>query len=279
MSWMRTFASTKDSLNVSRKKFVATAHLTLGTGSITALNSLWYADHPNSKFHVFNDAHNWLYMDKVGHAFSAYTLSSITYSSWKWAGMSQKRSAYLSTGTAWAYLLAVEFMDGTNSDWGFSFADIAANTFGSVLFLVQQNTFHEQRFQLKFGYKASNYAALRPNVLGATFPEKLVKDYNAQSYWLCFSPGSFDRVNFPSWLQVAFGYSIDGRLKGDAANYIIQNTRYYSHPEFAFSFDIDWQKLPIKNQRLKQFTRLFTFVKIPFPALYWRNGVAYFGLF
>jgi hypothetical protein len=86
-------------------------------------------------------------------------------------------------------------------------------------------------------------------------------------------------VNFPSWLQLGFGYSIDGRLKGDASSYSIQNSTYYSHPEYAFSVDIDWKKLPIKNLRLQQFTRLFTFIKIPLPALYWRNGVAYVGLF
>ncbi len=279
LTCLRTFALTSDSVQFSRKNRVATAHLSIGGGSVAALNTLWYADYPKSSFHFFNDANNWLYMDKVGHAFSAYSLSSIANSSWKWAGVSQKHAAYLSAGSAWTYLLAVECMDGFSSEWGFSMADLTANTLGAGLFLAQQNTFHEQRFQLKYGYKSSQYAALRPTVLGATFPEKLLKDYNAQSYWLCFSPGSFGHVNFPSWLQLAFGYSIDGRLKGDASSYIIQNTHYYSHPEYAISFDIDWKKLPIKNQRLKQFTRLFTFIKIPFPALYWRNGITYVGLF
>lgn len=276
---MRATAFPSDSLPFRRKQLVAGSHVVLGLGSVAALNTLWYADFPKSKFHTFNDANNWLYMDKVGHAFSAYALSSIANSTWKWAGVSQKHAAYLSAGSAWTYQLAVECLDGFSSEWGFSLADLTANTLGAALFLAQQNTFHEQRFQLKYGYKSSQYAALRPTVLGANFPEKLLKDYNAQSYWLCFSPGSFGQVNFPSWLQLAFGYSIAGRLKADASSYFIQNTRYYSHPEYAFSVDVDWKKLPIKNHRLQQFTRLLTFIKIPFPALYWRNGVAYVGLF
>ena len=276
---IRATAFPSDTVPIYRKQLVAGSHVVLGLGSVAALNAMWYADFPKSKFHTFNDANNWLYMDKVGHAFTAYSLSSLSFQSWKWAGVSQKRAAYLSAGSAWTYQLAIECLDGFSSEWGFSFADVSANTFGAALFLIQQNSLHEQRFQMKYGYRSSKYAALRPTVLGANFPEKLLKDYNAQSYWLCFSPGSFGKVNFPSWLQLAFGYSIDGRLKGDASSYAIQNTTYYSHPEYAFSVDIDWRKLPIKNRRLQQFTRLFTFIKIPFPALYWRNGVAYVGLF
>lgn len=279
MLFFRSNALTVDSTNFQRKKLVTSSHLVVGLGSVVALNTVWYADFPKSKFHTFNDVNNWLYMDKVGHIYTAFSLSSLAYQSWKWAGISQKRAAFLSAASAWTYQLTLECLDGFSSEWGFSFADFSANTVGAALFLFQQNSFHEQRFQMKYGYRSSKYAALRPSVLGANLPERLLKDYNAQSYWLCFSPNKLHFARFPSWLQLAVGYSIDGRLKGDESSFTIQDNRYYSHPEYAFSVDIDWRKIPIKNHRLHQFTRLFNFIKIPFPALYWRNGVAYIGLF
>lgn len=57
-------------------------------GSMAELYYLWYKDYPQTNFHFFNDNSEWLQMDKMGHFFSSYYLSSLMYSSSRWADSS-----------------------------------------------------------------------------------------------------------------------------------------------------------------------------------------------
>lgn len=265
-----------------RSYWVGGTNLVLGGGSVALLSAVWYKEYPKSKFHAFNDANEWLYMDKLGHAYTAYKLSTVNYAAWRWARMPKKKAVFLSGGIAWTYQLSVEILDGFSAQWGFSWADLTANTAGAGLFIGQQLGWDEQRFQLKFGYKPSPYAEIRPNTLGSNFPERLLKDYNAQSYWLCVAPGTFFKESkFPKWIQIGFGYSIDAKLNGDLNTYTDLNTglTYFAKQEYALSLDIDWSQLPIKKPWLKKVLKPLNAIKIPFPAVFWRNGVCYFGMF
>lgn len=265
-----------------RSYWVGGTNLVLGGGSIALLSAVWYNEYPKSKFHTFDDSNEWLYMDKLGHSYTAYKLSTLNYAAWRWARMPRKKAVFLSGGIAWTYQFSVEVLDGFSAQWGFSWADLTANTAGVGLFIGQQLGWDEQRFQLKFGYKSSPYAAIRPNTLGSNFPEQLLKDYNAQSYWLCVAPGTFFKESkFPKWIQVGFGYSIDAKLNGDLNTYTDLNTgkTYFARTEYALSVDIDWSQLPIKRPWLKKVLKPLNAIKIPFPAVFWRNGVCYFGMF
>lgn len=265
-----------------RSYWVAGTDLALGGGSVALLSAVWYNEYPKSKFHTFNDSNEWLYMDKFGHGYTAYKLSTVNYAAWRWARMPKQKATILSGGIAWTYQLSVEVLDGFSAEWGFSWADLTANTAGVGLFIGQQLGWDEQRFQLKFGYKPSPYAMIRPNTLGSNFSERLLKDYNAQSYWLCVAPGTFFKESkFPKWIQIGFGYSIDAKLNGDSNTYTDLNTgkTYFAKQEYAISLDLDWSQLPIKRPWLKKLLKPLNAIKIPFPAVFWRNGVCYFGMF
>lgn len=265
-----------------RSYWVGGTNLALGGGSVALLSAVWYKEYPKSKFHTFNDSNEWLYMDKLGHVYTAYKLSTVNYAAWRWARMLKKKAVFVSGGIAWTYQLSVEILDGFSAEWGFSWADLTANTAGIGLFIGQQLAWDEQRFQLKFGYKPSPYAAIRPNTLGSNFSERLLKDYNAQSYWLCVAPGTFFKESkFPKWIQIGFGYSIDAKLNGDLNTYTDLNTgkSYFAKQEYAISLDVDWSQLPIKKPWLKKVLKPLNAIKIPFPAVFWRNGVCYFGMF
>lgn len=279
--WSHLLSAQTDS-TPSRKRLYAVAgtNALIGGGSVVLLNEVWYKDYPKSKFHFFNDGATWLQMDKVGHAYTAFQLCRTEQAAWQWAGLSNKRSAWISSGIVWSYQFAVEMLDGTSQEWGFSVPDLCANTAGIGLFLGQQLGFGEQRIFLKYGYKASPYAALRPGTLGSTFPEQLLKDYNAQSYWLSFSPRIAVNDHFwPNWLQLSVGYSADAKLKGDENRYTINGFTYEAHREWALSLDVNWSKLPIKKPWLRKSLGVLNAVKLPFPAVYWRNGVCYVGMF
>jgi len=259
--------------------WVAGANAAIGGGSVLLLNQVWYKDYPKSKLHLYNDGATWMQMDKVGHAYTAYQLCRAEHTAWRWTGMSNKNAALLSSGIVWAGQFSVEILDGLSAEWGFSVLDLAANTAGVGLFLGQQLAFKEQRFHLKYGYKGSPYAELRPNALGSTFPEKLLKDYNAQSYWLSFSPNlGFNNILVPDWLQLSVGYSADAKLRGDDNVYTIDGFTYEAKREWALSLDIDWSKLPIKKPWLRKSLGVLNAIKLPFPSVYWRNGVCYVGM-
>lgn len=246
------------------------------------LSELWYKEYPKSSFHTFDDSKEWFQMDKLGHSYTTYQLSMLEFAAWRWARMPEKKAAFLSSGIAWTYQLSVEFLDAYNAQWGFSWSDVGFNTLGAGLFLGQQLGFKEQRFQLKFGYKSSPFAALRPQTLGSNFGEKLLKDYNAQSYWLCVAPGTFFRdSHFPKWIQVGFGYSAYAKLHGINNQYEDPQTGivYAAHREYAISLDIDWSQLPIKKPWVRKVLKPLNAIKIPLPAVFWRNGVCYVGLF
>ncbi len=271
----------KDPVYRKRQLLVGAANAAVWGGTTVLLNEVWYKDYPRTSFHAFDDANNWRYMDKFGHAFTAYKLASIEYFSWTWAGVRPQKAVWLSGGLSWGYLFTVEILDGFSEGWGFSFADLGANTIGSGLFVAQQLIWKDQRIRLKFSYKPSPFAELRPNVLGSTFPERVLKDYNAQSYWVSVSPGMFmpPKVYFPRWLQVSIGYSAHEMLNGDSNLYTIDGFTYRARSEFALSLDLDWSQLPIRRVWLKKLLQPLNAIKLPFPALYWRNGVCYFGMF
>lgn len=269
-----------DSVNNRRAWWISGGNAVLIGASSAGLNALWYKDYPKSSFHFFNDSKNWLYMDKCGHAYTAYQLSSVTYSAYRWAKLPSRKALIIGSSIAWTYQFSVELLDGFSSEWGFSIADVGANTVGCLAFSVQEWFWHEQLIQPKMGYFTSGYAPLRPEVLGSNFSERLLKDYNAQSYWLCSAPSQlFSNGARWNWLQLGIGYSVDQKLKGDASEMVINGIHYKAHPEFALSLDIDWRKLPIHRKWLKTLVRPLNAIKLPFPSVFWRNGVCYVGFF
>ena len=275
----------KNSLSLQLQK-VRTISLSssLLTGTISgyiALDNIWYKDYPKSKFHFFNDNSEWLQMDKCGHFYTANKLGNLVADSYLWAGLSQKKSAIIGASYGLAFQTTLEIMDGYSSEWGFSWGDMAANTLGSLSFLTQELIWKEQKILLKFSTHLTNYASIRPNTLGKTIPQRLLKDYNGQTYWVSI-PINFLVKKSPDWLLFAFGYSIHDKIVGNSEIYTDLNTNitYHSMRDFYFSLDIDFSKIPIKNKILKKITSQFNYLKIPFPAIQFnQNGIGFRGIY
>lgn len=267
-----SFCRDADSLNKKRLIGSCSAIGSIYIGSIISLQQVWYKESFQKEFHLFNDGNNWLQMDKVGHVFTAYNLSSILSGSFRWNGIKSKYSNLIGSAIGVSYLTSLEIMDGYSKDWGFSWWDMASNFGGASLFLGQEYAFSKQIFIPKFSFHTTKYASIRPEVLGSNFPEQLLKDYNGQTYWLSFSPGNLGLKSFPKWLCLSFGYSADEKLVGNAE--VFQN--YNSKREFLFSLDIDLNELNVKNEFWKKVLKQVNMIKIPFPAVYLRDSK--FGL-
>lgn len=247
------------------------------TGSIAGLASVWYSDSWGNGFRFFNDGREWLQMDKVGHAWAGYHIQRNITELYNWSGIEPKKSLLIGGAISFGYLASFEILDGFSDDWGFSVWDIASNAAGVALYSAQDLLWNEQRVTFKFLGIPSNYAQYRPEVLGSTFAEQLLKDYNGQTYWLNFTPSYYFESALPKWLSFSFGYSIQEKVNGFENKYDIdfngENISFLAYREALFSLDIDFQQIKTNKAWLKTLFSALNHVKVPIPAIaYSKNG-------
>lgn len=244
-------------------------------GSMIALQTVWYANGSSGTFQFYDDSKNWLQMDKAGHVYTAYQLNRLTKDLYRWSGVDQKKATWIGFGVSLGYQTTLEVLDGFSDEWGWSWADFGSNVLGASMYSAQELIWEEQRILPKFSYSPSPFAALRPEVLGSTFSESLLKDYNGQTYWLSVSPGRFfPESKIPKWACFSIGYSAHEKLVGSESTYYdaLSNTTYSEQREFLFSLDIDFSALPIKRPWLRTLVKQFNYLKVPFPTLLYRDG-------
>tara|TARA_R110002050_G_scaffold300722_2_gene471890 strand:+ start:31211 stop:32101 length:891 start_codon:yes stop_codon:yes gene_type:complete len=261
-----------DTLNTKRLKVVGISAATFYGVTMTGLYYTWYKPYSTGKFHLFNDNTEWEGMDKVGHSLTAYQLTHYGKEALWWTGMNNTKSTLYGVGYALLYQTTVEVFDGYSDGWGFSWGDMAANTIGAGFYAGQQLVWKEQRFSIKWSYSPSEYAQYRENLLGQTWNERMLKDYNGQTYWLSGNISSFlkDDTKFPKWINVAGGYGAEG-MTGAHYNPSEVNGKpipeFDRYRQFYFSLDVDFTRIPTQSKFLKTVFIALSFVKIPFPAL------------
>lgn len=273
-SGIKVYGSPADSNSVNKKRlsFVIAGESVLYASSLYFLNNLWYKDYPRSAFHFFNDNNEWLQMDKIGHAATSATIGLYGYKTLKWCGVSENKSIWYGGSLGFAYLTTIEILDGFSAEWGASSGDLLANTFGSMLFMGQQFAWQEQRVNLKWSFHTTKYSQYRPDLLGNSLNEKMLKDYNGQTYWLSVNIKSFlkNDKHFPKWLNIAFGYGAEG-MTGSFENVIAYNGNqvppFKRYRQYYLSPDVDFTRIPTKSSFLKVVFHALNFVKLPTPAI------------
>jgi uncharacterized protein YfiM (DUF2279 family) len=262
------FLAPADSLNVPHQTSVIIAGSAVGVGALVGLNQMWYNDYERSDFHFVNDNSHWLQMDKAGHVFSAYHLSRFGNDALRWSGTSEKKSMIYGAAAGFVFLSAVEVLDGYSANWGASAGDVAANAGGSLLFVSQELLWNEQRITPKYSFHATPYASARPQVLGSTYSEQMLKDYNGQTYWLSANLHSFWKGSYiPKWLNVAVGYGGEGMITGedDLVNTVFLPEDHRVR-QFYFSLDADLTKIETNSHLLKTIFSVINVIKIPAPT-------------
>jgi uncharacterized protein YfiM (DUF2279 family) len=270
-----------DSVSQNRKYVLYGGGLAGVSSSYVLLDQLWYKKYDRTKFHFFNDNNEWLQMDKVGHLFSTYTIGRYSYEAFRWSGMNEKKSTWIGGSAGLLYLTGVELMDSKSAAWGFSNGDMIANTAGTFFFIAQQLFWKEQRIVFKFSYSHSEFAMLNSDQLGRNFQQRVLKDYNGQTYWSSINIHSFmaSDADFPRWLNVAFGYGATKMIRAEMNDFDVNNFR--REREFYISFDADLTRVHWKKKWMKTTAKVLSFIKIPTPTLeFEKNGkVKMHGLF
>lgn len=107
----------------------------------------------------------------------------------------------------------------------------------------------------------------------------MLKDYNAQTYWLSANLKSFFPQNsLPAWLNIAVGYGADGMFGGfenkwldnmgnEVSRYDIKRSRqYYLAP------DIDFTRIKTRSKFLRTGFSILNAFKLPAPAIELSKG-------
>lgn len=261
------------------------------TGALISLNELWYKQYPRTSFHTFNDATEWLQMDKAGHMFTTYFEADWIYSITRWTGMNRKSSIWTSAIVATGLQATVETLDGFSSKWGFSIYDFVSNVGGSTLWASQQLAWDEQRIRLKVSSTYRSYpdqlingsptgtTTLRKrtdDLYGENIFQTFLKDYNAQTLWISVNINSFlpEENKFPPWLNIAVGYGAENMFGGfenkwevDGNQFELNKNEFPRYRQFYISPDIDLSKIPIKSKPLRMLVCMANIFKVPAPAL------------
>lgn len=260
-------------INRNRTAAVAMGMSAAYAGGMSILYSTWYRDYEQSGFHSFDDSKEWNQMDKLGHTGSSYYLGRWSGNLLKWAGTDPKKAAWIGAGAGFVFQFTIEMLDAYSAKWGYSHSDVIANTAGSLLYLTQELGWKEQRITFKISYSESGLARYRPDALGSSLPERILKDYNGQTYWLSANLNSFFPKSsfFPVWLNLAAGYGADGMLGAisntGAARYTDRDQDFKRIRQFYIAPDIDLTKIESGSGLINALQEVFGFIKFPAPAV------------
>ena len=238
--------------------------------SITVLSSIyagisvytyysWYYQYNSGKFHFFDDSREWLEMDKVGHFFSAYSLTNLNNDLLENCTQSKISSPIIT----FTYLASIEIMDGFSEGWGFSISDLLLNVAG-----IMAATFLNDDVQLKFSFHQTKWAQQRPELLGNNFGQQMLKDYNGQTYWISIPISKIDN-NFPDFLMFSFGYGAEAMIYGNPYEQDIVMSDLVPYKQFYLSIDIDWWKI-INQTNIGKWKYIFyplKYIKTPMPTI------------
>jgi hypothetical protein len=188
-------------------------------------------------------------------------------------GLNKQNAAIISSSIALTVVSSIELFDGFSAEWGASAGDLLANTAGVGIYLTQELTLNKQIIRLKYSYRPSSYAAMAPDKLGRNLPERMLKDCNAQTYWLSIGLNKLTGIDaIPKWLAIAGGYGAHGMITGHKTT----NAYPERYRQFLLSLDIDWQQIETKRKGLRVLLRALNMIKIPFPALAYQQDKVVF---
>lgn len=255
------------------------------SGAMIGLYNAWYKNYPQSGFHTFNDIAEWQQTDKVGHFYAAYIESRGSMEMWRWTGIDRKKRIWIGGMSGAFYQTVIEVLDGFSSEWGWSWGDFSANILGSGALVAQELAWNDQRVKIKFSFHRKTYSDpmlnQRSDVLfGRSSAERLLKDYNGQTYWASVNlKPFFPKSNLPEWLSVSLGYGTEGmfgarsNLAKDAAGNVIFDRRDIPrYRQWFLAPDIDLTKIRTNKKAVKFLFTVLSAFKFPLPSVELSKG-------
>lgn len=200
--------------------------------------------------------------DKFGHMFGGYHLTRVGHDALKYACVSERKAMLISAAYAEFFQLQIEIFDGHYKKYGFSYADVLANTSGMVFAVAQEK--HPWLRAIKPTMSYHETAALR-NRANYTTELRPSLDYSGQTYWFSTDVNALlpdDKKKFwPAAIRLSVGHSITDWVSP------VTGVDQRAQRKLLISLDLDPEKLPGDNHLWKQIKHQMAYYHLPAPAL------------
>jgi uncharacterized protein YfiM (DUF2279 family) len=226
----------------------------------------FFRDYPYGNFHLKHDWKTWRGLDKFYHNYGSYQMSAVFYQANRISGLDSIEALNLAFLESTIFSTTKEFADGHIDIGGWSWNDILMNFTGNSLFYTQQRWWGRQRIQYKFNYFSSGIQQFSPKVLGTSYKNYWLKDYNGETFWLSSSLGDWNLTE-NKWLKplgICIGYGANN-LIGEWDNPNTFTLPRYS--QYYLGLDINWQQIPTQNKLLKTMFFLLNRFRFPLPSI------------
>ena len=226
----------------------------------------WWSGVRAKHFFFHADWDQWFRdQDKFGHMFGGYHLARIGYSALREACVSDKRALIWATAYAAAFQLQIEIFDGRFQKYGFSYADMIANTTGQALFVMQ--TLHPALRAIKPTFSYHKTLALRNTEAGLINSElRPSLDYSGQTYWFSTDVNQLlpddAKPYWPSFIRFSVGHSITDWVVPGPPSATVRAKR-----KILLSLDFDPEKLPGNWPLWRTIKHTLSYYRFPAPAL------------
>lgn len=212
--------------------------------------------------------------DKLGHAFGGYHLARFGNAFLRSTCISKTQALAWSAAYAAVFQLQIEVYDGFYKKYGFSYADLLANTAGTALAVLHETHPATRAIKPTISYWKSAAMRNADNIPGELRPSL---DYSGQTYWLSANihdmlPPESKRF-WPALLRVSVGHSITDWIDPQTG----ANMR--AQRKFLLTLDIDAEKLPGENRIWKTLKRQIGYIHLPSPALQITPTTEFIGLY
>ncbi|MEO8576529.1 MAG: DUF2279 domain-containing protein [Gemmatimonadales bacterium] len=212
--------------------------------------------------------------DKFGHFTGGYHLARFGNAFLRSACMSKKQAVIWSAAYAAAFQLQIEIWDGHYAKYGFSYADLLANTAGTALAVLHETHPATRAIKPLISYYPSAAQRNADNIPGELRPSL---DYTGQTYWLSADVNALlpddAKKYWPSFLRVSAGHSITDWIDPETG----ANIR--AQRKLLLTIDFDAEKLPGDNRLWKTFKRQLGYIHLPSPALQLTPDFKIIGLY
>ena len=214
---------------------------------------------PNFFFHADWDL-EFRDQDKFGHMLGGYHLARIGYAGLREACVGEKKAIIWSAVYAALFQLQIEIFDGRFKKYGFSYADMIANTAGQSLAVMQE--LHPALRAIKPTFSYHKTAAMKKNLDPELRPSL---DYSGQTYWFSADMEQIlpeaAKAYWPGFLRVSAGHSItDWKNSTTGATQRAQR-------RILLTIDFDPDKLPGDAPLWRTIKHTLSYYHFPAPAL------------
>ena len=199
--------------------------------------------------------------DKFGHLLGGFHLARIGYAGLREACVGEKKAIFWSAAYAAAFQLQIEIFDGQFKKYGFSYADMIANTAGQTLAVMQELHPRLRAIKPTFSYhetralkNSANTSELRPSL-----------DYSGQTYWFSADMNELlpdvAKPYWPSFIRLSAGHSVTDWVNPETG--FTQRAKR----KIILSLDFDPEKLPGNAPLWKSIKHTLSYYHFPAPAL------------